>query len=150
MKAKIKKTLIIISLLLITATAFIILEQNNNQYIQNDCETENTDSEICPIGDITFDKIYSFETCAAAGNPIMESYPRKCNADGITYIEDISVKCTDDQRNVDMCITLYDPVCATVNIQCITTPCDSIKETFSNSCAACKNPLVSSYLSGEC
>ena len=150
MQPNTKKTLIIISLLLVTIVAFFILEQNNNQYLQNDCETEDTDSEICPIGDITFDKIDSFETCAAAGNPIMESYPRQCRADGITYVEDISVKCTDDQRDVDACIEIYQPVCATVNIQCITEPCNPIKETFSNSCVACKNPLVESYLPGEC
>ena len=46
--------------------------------------------------------------------------------------------------------TYYEPVCATVNIQCIKAPCDPIKETFSNSCTACINPLVESYTQGEC
>ncbi len=31
----------------------------------------------------------SFEECAAAGNPIMESYPRQCRADGTTFVEEI-------------------------------------------------------------
>ncbi len=31
--------------------------------------------------------INSFEECAAAGNPIMESYPRRCNANGETFTE---------------------------------------------------------------
>jgi heat shock protein HslJ len=31
--------------------------------------------------------ITSFEECAAAGYPIMESYPRQCNADGQTFTE---------------------------------------------------------------
>lgn len=144
-----KKTLIIISLILVAATAFLILEQTKSDY-SDDCDTEDTDSGIYPIDDITSDKIDSFETCTAAGNPIMESYPRQCRADDQTYVEDISVKCTAEQRDVDMCITLYEPVCAIVNIQCITAPCDPIKETFSNSCVACKNPLVDSYLPGEC
>ena len=147
MQPNMKKTLIIISLIL--ATAFIIFEQTKSDY-SNDCDTEDTDSEICPIDDMTSDKIDSFETCAAAGNPIMESYPRQCRAGDQTYVEDISVKCTAGQRDVDACITLYEPVCATVNIQCITAPCDPIKETFSNSCVACRNPLVDSYLPGEC
>ena len=32
----------------------------------------------------------NFETCVAAGNPIMESYPQQCRAsDGTVYVEDI-------------------------------------------------------------
>lgn len=34
-------------------------------------------------------KIADFEDCAAAGNPVMESYPRQCRADGVTYVEDV-------------------------------------------------------------
>jgi hypothetical protein len=59
-------------------------------------------------------------------------------------------KCLPEQRNVDACIEIYQPVCATVNVQCVTTPCDPVQETFSNSCKACTNPLVSSYTNGAC
>jgi len=59
-------------------------------------------------------------------------------------------ECLPEQRNVDACIEIYQPVCATVNVQCVTTPCDPVQETFSNSCKACTNPLVSSYTNGEC
>ncbi len=58
--------------------------------------------------------------------------------------------CTPEQRKADFCTADYSPVCATVQIQCIKAPCNPIQETFSNSCNACKNPLVSSYLAGEC
>ncbi|MDD2657056.1 MAG: hypothetical protein PHD04_00110 [Candidatus Pacebacteria bacterium] len=58
--------------------------------------------------------------------------------------------CTADQRKADVCTQDYSPVCATVNIQCIKAPCNPIQQTFSNSCNACKNSLVSSYLVGEC
>lgn len=58
--------------------------------------------------------------------------------------------CMLEQRNVDACIEIYQPVCALVNIQCIKAPCDPIKETFGNSCKACTNSLVSSYTEGEC
>lgn len=34
--------------------------------------------------------ISSFAECAAAGNPVMESYPRQCRADGRTFVEDVS------------------------------------------------------------
>lgn len=33
--------------------------------------------------------VTNFEECVAAGNPVMESYPRQCTADGVTYTEDI-------------------------------------------------------------
>ena len=36
-------------------------------------------------------EINSFEECVSAGNPVMESYPRKCRAqDGNSFVEDIS------------------------------------------------------------
>lgn len=60
------------------------------------------------------------------------------------------IECTEEQRNVDACIEIYQPVCATVNIQCIKAPCDPIEETYANSCKACSNSLVSSYRNGEC
>jgi hypothetical protein len=61
-----------------------------------------------------------------------------------------TIFCAKEQRNVDACIEIYQPVCATVEIQCIKAPCYPIEETFSNSCNACKNPLVKSYIAGEC
>src|SRR3990170_608283 len=33
--------------------------------------------------------VETFEECAAAGNPVMESYPRQCRADGQTFVEHI-------------------------------------------------------------
>lgn len=60
------------------------------------------------------------------------------------------IECLSGQRNIDACIEIYQPVCATVSVQCITTPCDSVQETFANSCFACSNSLVSTYTKGEC
>ncbi|OGY94339.1 MAG: hypothetical protein A2406_02905 [Candidatus Komeilibacteria bacterium RIFOXYC1_FULL_37_11] len=60
------------------------------------------------------------------------------------------IYCQPEQRQAEVCTTIYSPVCATVNIQCIKAPCDPIKETFSNSCVACQNSLVESYVTGEC
>jgi hypothetical protein len=59
-------------------------------------------------------------------------------------------ECLPEQRDVDACIEIYQPVCASVNVQCVTTPCDPVQETFGNSCKACTNSLVSSYTNGEC
>ncbi len=50
---------------------------------------------------------------------------------------DIAVmECLPEQRNVDACIEIYHPLCVTVNVQCVTTPCDPTQETFANSCKA--------------
>lgn len=99
--------------------------------------------------------INSFEDCVNAGLPIMESYPRQCRANGKTFVEEIdndltSINCTPEQRNVDMCAMVYQPVCAEVEIRCIQAPCEPIKQTFGNSCEACKNSLVKSYVEGPC
>lgn len=34
-------------------------------------------------------EIASFAECIAAGNPVMESYPRQCRANGLTFTEEI-------------------------------------------------------------
>lgn len=34
--------------------------------------------------------ITSFEECAVAGNPVMESYPRQCRAGGKTFVETVT------------------------------------------------------------
>lgn len=124
------KTIITIVALIIVGTLFIISfggsKYNNNYDISN------------------------FEECIAAGNPAMESYPRQCNDGENTYVEDISVRCTEDQRGAEFCTAIYQPVCAKVNIQCISEPCDPIRETFASPCVACSNNLVESYVPGEC
>tara|TARA_B100000508_G_scaffold31981_1_gene24596 strand:- start:34622 stop:35248 length:627 start_codon:yes stop_codon:yes gene_type:complete len=44
--------------------------------------------------------ITSFEECVAAGNPVMESYPRQCSAAGKTFVEEIAepVACTQEAK----------------------------------------------------
>jgi len=48
----------------------------------------------------TAGKVASFEECAAAGNPVQESYPRRCTANGTTFTEEISVTPPADQPPV--------------------------------------------------
>lgn len=60
------------------------------------------------------------------------------------------IACTKEQRGAEVCAEIYAPVCATVEIQCIKAPCNPVKQTFSNTCEACKNSLVKSYVNGEC
>jgi hypothetical protein len=61
------------------------------------------------------------------------------------------VMCKDPRP--EMCTALYDPVCATrdTGIRCITAPCPSTEQkTMGNSCSACNDPKVMSYVPGEC
>jgi len=37
-------------------------------------------------------KITNFEECVAAGNPVMESYPEQCMADGKTFTRELSLE----------------------------------------------------------
>lgn len=43
-------------------------------------------------------KISDFESCAAAGNPVMESYPRQCRANGQTFVEVININVNDPNQ----------------------------------------------------
>jgi carboxymethylenebutenolidase len=61
-----------------------------------------------------------------------------------------STPCLPEQRNVDACIEIYQPVCGQVQVECVTTPCNPVKETFENSCKACANERVISYTEGKC
>jgi len=49
-----------------------------------------------------------------------------------------------------VCTKEYRPVCAKVAVQCITTPCESVEQTFSNRCLLDANPLARYFKDGEC
>ena len=81
--------------------------------------------------------------------PVEETPERYCN-DDFKIIEEEKIFCSNDSRNAEVCITLYDPVCGWNNpdkINCIKFPCAS---TYSNSCNACKNPDVLYFTKGKC
>lgn len=47
--------------------------------------------EFAPcIGGDTAPSAEGFERCVQAGNPVMESYPRRCRMEGVTYTEKVS------------------------------------------------------------
>lgn len=60
------------------------------------------------------------------------------------------ISCPGKNKDAQFCAQIYDPVCATVEIQCIKAPCYPIQQTFGNACEACLNSLVKKYISGEC
>lgn len=74
------KQYLIIAVLIVSV--FLIGCSHNSNY-DNTIE-DDMDADYDSNGLIT-----DFYDCVAAGNPIMESYPRQCNADGETFVEDI-------------------------------------------------------------
>jgi hypothetical protein len=55
------------------------------------------------------------------------------------------------EMNPVACTLEYAPVCAFVQVQCITTPCPPVQETFGNKCAASASTLPTLMLyAGEC
>ena len=68
-------------------------------------------------------------------------------------LDDLSVPgilCTDESREAEACIALFDPVCGWFNpdkVRCVTEPCAA---DFSNSCFACMDETVLYYTQGEC
>jgi len=92
-------------------------------------------------------KIDSFEACEKAGNPVMESYPRQCTANGQTFVEKIKRNesgdevehvCTAGEVAAQACTMIYDPVCGDDGI------------TYGNGCTACSSGKIIRYGSGEC
>jgi hypothetical protein len=101
--------------------------------------------------DSTVTKPYDFEQCVADGNPVMESYPRKCSANGATYTEELPVPeerhvCTSEESANNACTLEYAPVCGEIVLNMGKT----IYQTFGNGCAACAAMKTVAYTPGEC
>lgn len=68
-------------------------------------------------------QINNFEECAEAGNPIMESYPRQCRADGKTFVEEINKEMTIETRAGQLTLSYHDGKAALSGILNRGTPC---------------------------
>lgn len=90
----------------------------------------------------------------------------KLCSDGVTYVGRVApscafaacpdekptsadeIVCTQQQKDADVCIEIYAPVCASVQVECVTAPCNPVKQTYPNSCYACREDRVISYTDG--
>ena len=60
------------------------------------------------------------------------------------------IVCTQEQKDNDVCIEIYAPVCAQVQVECVTAPCNPVPQTYPNGCFACSEDRVISYVDGSC
>ena len=134
-----KKIVVIILMVVLAILLIKILSQEDdwicvdNDWIKHGAPSAPKPTELCGTID-------SFEECIAADYSVMESYPRQCRDDeGNFFIEVIEDKCSQEDREVDACIEIYQPVCG-----------KPINQTFSNSCFACIDENIVYYIGGEC
>lgn len=145
-----KKWLLILALILVVLMVSLLRVRGSTQY-----------HKITPSPDQN-SVVSSFEECVVVGNPVMESYPRQCRHGEQLFVEEVSVPpvetedpprfdyCLPEQRDVDFCTQIYQPVCARIFVQCVKAPCYPVEETFSSPCEACKNRDVEFFTYGEC
>jgi len=120
--------------------------------LQGESEPWDMDIDLTNI----IENIESFDDCVEAGFPVMESYPRQCNANGKTFTEEIKnqeVQFTECVERTDRCTKELHKVCAVADngIRCITEPCQSTDVVDkSNPCMACSDEEVFGYYEGSC
>ncbi len=118
-------------LILLLTLSFLLVSCTNIQPSNQACTSEG---KICPDGTVVgrVGPNCEFEACPPF--------------DEIIYEEG---ECTEEQRNVDACIEIYQPVCGwfkdTTN--CLVYPCAN---TYSNSCHACMDETVARWTEGKC
>jgi hypothetical protein len=91
---------------------------------------------------VSYDKKYGFPSS------ISIDYNSKI-ADEEMYYTITHFNKTDEANNI-VCTAKYAPVCAKVDIKCITTPCEPIEKTFSNRCFLNANPNATYLRDEEC
>ena len=150
---KINERAIIISLFMILVLFFILSLiylnlQSRKHYQDKECDYDTKDY----VGKSTEKCATTKFLCA----PGFEEFQDECGC-GCQIVSQLTPVpkleehfCTQEQRQADVCIQLYKPVCGWFNpekIQCIKYPCAN---TYSNSCFACTNPDVLYWTEGEC
>lgn len=93
--------------------------------------------------------VTSFDECVAAGNAVMESYPRQCRHEGQTFVEKVDSPTPERPTDEQPCTREFRPVCGEIIVNCFTTPCPSLKATFNNRCLA-ENEGAQNITEGAC
>lgn len=61
-----------------------------------------------------------------------------------------TIKNTENEKHPRICPAIYMPVCATIQVECITSPCPPIQKTFSNKCVMNGNNKARFLHEGMC
>lgn len=96
-------------------------------------------------------KIEKKQTTQVMPNLIKPVNQQTVNNSQDNYVSQIIInKCSSESRNVDYCIEVYQPVCGWFTediLNCKKTYC---RESFANSCFACKDKRIIGYTEGKC
>lgn len=64
---------------------------------------------------------------------VKKNFINRCHAEEFRAITITDGPC---DLNDDMCVTIFEPVCGTVQVECLEGNCSPVRRTFSNSCVA--------------
>lgn len=119
-------------------------------------------SDVAPPSDV----ITAPDTPVSSDDMVACTMDAKLCPDGVTYVGRVApscafaacpdskptspqeIVCTPEQKQSDVCIEIYAPVCASVQVECIKAPCEPVPQTYPNSCYACREDRVISYTEG--
>ena len=85
--------------------------------------------------------------------PKYETFSNMCMMEhnpNATFIHKGKCKTDKPPHRPKPCNRVYRPVCASVKINCITTPCRPVKQTFANLCLMKNNPNATLIHKGKC
>ncbi|HMS91287.1 MAG TPA: DUF333 domain-containing protein [Candidatus Absconditabacterales bacterium] len=88
--------------------------------------------------------------CTLANGDICEERAYMRGTCGISQEGQTSPSSPGNEEEVTMCTMQYEPVCASVAVQCIKAPCPAVKQTFGNACMMQANKLATFLYTGEC
>lgn len=111
----------------------------------SECEEWDYLQGNCNIGDNPNGLIFDFESCTKAGYPILESYPEKCIANGITYTREPSSTQEICIFNGGNWLELHKE-CEFIN----KTTCDKMSGTFFECESACRNNPDTQICTKQC
>jgi hypothetical protein len=84
--------------------------------------------------------------------PVYETYSNRCMLDADSSAKFLyEGECSSDKPDDGViCTADYSPVCGSKEIQCVTTPCDPVLETYSNRCHLDADVSATYLFDGEC
>lgn len=133
--------------LVLAALAVLLMSACNdddNKCTGGACSSSSSEPTLCTT---QYDPV-----CGYIGRSV-QTYSNACvlkNA-GASYLH--MGECTSSDESLatlQECPMTYEPVCVSVQVECVTTPCDPVPETYVNRCAADANDRTTWLFDGEC